>query len=88
MKAEGKPVLGRKRGRPRTTWTRTEEIRSVGIGWERAARLAKDRAIWRDLVDALCPIRSQLFIACMQAVGCRVEKTGTRNEVAIMDSRG
>ena len=55
---------------------------------ERATRLAQDRAIWRDLVDALYPIRSQLFIAWTQAVGCRVEKTGTRNEVAITDSRG
>ena len=34
---------------------------SVGIGWERATRLAQDKAIWRDLVDALCPTRSQLF---------------------------
>ena len=41
MKAEGKPALGRKRRRPRTTCRRTEKIRSVGIDWERAARLAQ-----------------------------------------------
>lgn len=25
-----------------------------GIDWERATRLAQDRAIWRDFVEALC----------------------------------
>ena len=31
-----------------------EEMRSASIGWERATRLAQDRVIWRDLVEALC----------------------------------
>ena len=44
------------RGRPRTIWRRTvlEEMKSVVLGLGSAARLAQDRAIWRDLVEALC----------------------------------
>ena len=31
-----------------------EEMRSAGIGCERATRLALGRVIWRDLVEAKC----------------------------------
>ena len=48
----------RSRGRPRTTWRRMvlEEMKSIAIGLGSAARLAQDRAIWTDLVEALCAI--------------------------------
>ena len=33
---------------------RDEDCDSADIGWERATKLAQDRAILKDLVDALC----------------------------------
>ena len=49
-------ILIATRGCPRKTWRTTvlEEMKSVAIGLGSAARLAQDRAIWRELVDALC----------------------------------
>ena len=54
------PERRKKRGRPRTTRRRTvmEETRStVLILVGRSTKLTQDRAIWRDLVDALCATR-------------------------------
>ena len=50
------PEGWRNRGRKRKTWRRTvlEEMKSVTIGLGSAARLAQDRTIWRNLVEALC----------------------------------
>ena len=44
------------RGRPRRILRRTvlDEMKSVALGLGSAARLVQDRAIWRDLVEALC----------------------------------
>ena len=51
------PPGKRKRGRPRTTWRRTvtSELEEIGYSWGQAQFIAKDRAKWRQLVEALCP---------------------------------
>ena len=50
------PAGKRKQGRPKSTWRRTveAEIKQHGYSWGEMERLAKDRAGWRSLVDALC----------------------------------
>jgi len=50
------PEGRRKRGRQRTTWKRTllKEMNSAGVGWERATRLAQDRVIWKNFIEASC----------------------------------
>ena len=51
------PPGKRKKGRPRTTWRRTvtSELEEMGYSWGQAQFIAKDRARWRQLVEALCP---------------------------------
>ena len=49
-----KPDGRRKAGRPKTTWRRMveKEMKTMGIrSWEDAARVAKDRALWRNLTS-------------------------------------
>ena len=45
-----------------------------------------NRCYGRCYVKKLIPLCT--FLACTQAVGWRVEKTGIRDEVAILNSRG
>ena len=49
------PEGKRKRGRTKTTWRRSmEELKIAGLTQGTAARRAKYRGKWRDLVQALC----------------------------------
>ena len=51
----------RKRGRPKITWRRTveSELKLLNLNWGEAAKLAKDRYRWRELVSALCATRRE-----------------------------
>ena len=53
------PKGKRKRGRPKSAWRRTveSELKLLNLNWGEAAKLAKDRNKWRDLVSALCATR-------------------------------
>ena len=53
------PQGKRRRGRPSTTWRRTieAELKACQLTWAEAKRAAKDRPIWRTVVEALCPSR-------------------------------
>ena len=55
------PPGKRKRGRPRTTWSRTitSELEDMGFSMSQAQYVTKDRGRWRQIVDALCPIRDE-----------------------------
>ena len=57
LSPEGK----RKRGRPKITWRRTveSELKLLNLNWGEAAKLAKDRYRWRELVSALCATRRE-----------------------------
>ena len=50
----------RKRGRPKKTWRATlkEDLSRLGVSWEEALELVKDRAEWRRLA-AHCPTRDR-----------------------------
>jgi hypothetical protein len=55
------PPGKRRQGRPRTTWRRTaaQELLALGLTWEEAQNVARDKARWRGLVAALCPTRDE-----------------------------
>ena len=55
------PQGKRKPGRPKTTWrkTVTTELKSGGITWGEAQKLAKDRPLWRETIAALCLTRDE-----------------------------
>ena len=46
----------RKRGRPKETWRRMveNEMKIIGKTWRVIEKKAKDRHLWRRLVEALC----------------------------------
>jgi hypothetical protein len=58
---EWNPQGKRKRGRPRQTWRRSllEELKPTGMSWETAKLIAGDRMKWKEMVEALCSIRSK-----------------------------
>ena len=80
----------KEKGAPRTNLEQNgngrDEEYSGDIGWKRATKLAQDRAVWRDLVDALCATRHygierwlrlllnsrqiSAYLACEQALDC------------------
>lgn len=47
----------RNKDRPKTTcrWTVTTELKEIGLKWGEAQHEGKDRPIWRQIIDALCP---------------------------------
>jgi hypothetical protein len=55
------PPGKRKRGRPKTTWRRTvmAELKERDLTWGQAQHVARDRARWRELTEALCPRRDE-----------------------------
>ena len=58
---EWNPQGKRKRGRPRQTWRRSllEELKPIGMSWEMSKLIAEDRKKWKEMVEALCSIRSK-----------------------------
>ena len=53
------PQGKRKRGRPRNTWRRDlqADTKRMGLTWNQLETKAKDRGVWRSLVDGLYPRR-------------------------------
>ncbi|KAK7105447.1 hypothetical protein V1264_016822 [Littorina saxatilis] len=54
------PQGKRKRGRPRNTWRRDLEAdtRKMGYTWSQIEKMAQDRGLWRAVVGAPYPDRS------------------------------
>ena len=55
------PKGKRRRGRPRNTWCHEMEadIQKMGSTWDEIVTLARDRTIWRNLVDGLCSMEGR-----------------------------
>ena len=55
------PPGKRKQGRPKNTWRRTvtAELKEMNLTWGEAQHAAQDRSRWRQIVEALCPIRDE-----------------------------
>ena len=52
------PQGNRSKGRPKETWRRTTErmLSNRGLTWARAEKKAKDRHLWKTLVEAPCAL--------------------------------
>ena len=55
------PPGKRRPGRPKNTWRRTveAELKEMNLTWGQAQRAARDRDGWRQIVEALFPIREE-----------------------------
>ena len=57
---EWNPQGKRRVGRPKTTWRRSceEEMKTCGLSWGEAKKIAQNRVRWRSVAEALCSTRN------------------------------
>ena len=57
---EWNPQGKRRVGRPKTTWRRSceEELKTCGLSWGEAKKVAQNRVRWRSVAEALCSTRN------------------------------